>query len=523
MERAVFKTHRNVTIINSDRFMNSYKEYLAGKTHFAELSGRDFYISAFETKPMPGFEFPKSFPNCCKSHKRIAKQALDRFNQFPFCCDLHKGLASTPWFDKTDYTYVPQKVLNTIVYTLACIAECINHENWYKEITDYIQYTIDSYGQFPFGYGGAAGINEYIGCIENNIPSIEGVSVKKKEQLIAFIDALGDKGWDNKQPDLNQLIDIYKQWLRIFPFELSYLSHLEPHFRKQIPILCGPFETNIYTGITSSKIIEKKELINFLTESTLAIIKAVNAVEAFKKNQLQDKVATRIEILNAKHKLQLETLSFKGKESENAYLKILKKWLKQEKEYVEELTDIIRDDYSTTTFILNLVEGMKLLQSGDTNEDCLVTIRNKGKGKETKFRHWFRTFLAARYKGSVVTAEEENGPGRMDLKIYHQHLGTKVIEFKGWWNRDKGGTTTQLINYLTDFEGDGFIFMINNLEQKDIVADYKDLVEQEGTAYEPASWLAHQVPNSDFAYYESKHKSAIKMKTIYHFVFNVNF
>ena len=111
----------------------------------------------------------------------------------------------------------------------------------------------------------------------------------------------------------------------------------------------------------------------------------------------------------------------------------------------------------------------------------------------------------------------------MDLKIYHERIGTKVMEFKGWWNSDKKNLVEQVINYLTDFEGEGFIFMINDLEKKDISQPYRKLIEDSKTGFRANSWEEHLIDNSTISYFLSKHKLGIKEKIIYHFIFNVNF
>jgi len=248
-------SRREIEIINPDAFFRSYREYQSGKSNYAELNGKDFAIRQFETYPAGDFEFPPNFPDCCKWHRLIYDQAVEKFDSFPNCCEPHKKLIHERWFDKVNYTYMPLKVLNTIVYTLECIKSNIDHPNWYKEITDYIQYSIDSYGQFPVGYGSPIGLTHYVSCIEANIPTMEEVSAEKSDQLLDFFAKLSHKNKKRKTPDLNAIINVYKQWLRIFPFELSYLSHLKPVFAHQLPIFHGNVnDTNIYTGITSTRL-----------------------------------------------------------------------------------------------------------------------------------------------------------------------------------------------------------------------------------------------------------------------------
>ncbi|WP_343556320.1 hypothetical protein [Sphingobacterium sp.] len=523
MEDKSFKSIREIKIIHPSIFAKSYANYLDGKTAFAEISNKDFLITNFDTEPPEGFQLPEGFPNCCKWHKQIYEQALGNFNEFPGCCEQHKPIAQQYWFDKSDYMYVPLKVVTAIAYTLSCVNQSIKNVNWFKEITDYIKYTIDSFGQFPHGFGSPIGVGQYISCVEFNIADSKEISPQKKEMLHAYFLRLTNVPKKGKRPDLEELIKIYREWISLFPFEISYLSHLKRKLENLLPVLRGPIETNMYTGISSSKLATKKDIINFITDLTNYVINELNAVEAFKKGLIKNNSQTQIEILNARHKVKLKEVTLSGSQSEKTYIKLLKKWLKSEKRYLSELSVILKTGNSNETFVFNIIDGIKLLQAGDTNEDCITTIRNRGSNKEAKVRHWFKNFLAARYQGSVVTSEEENGPGRMDLKIYHEAFGTKVMEFKGWWNSDKKGSVEQIINYLTDFEGEGFIFMINDLEKKDISQSYRKLIEDPKTGFQTDSWQDHPIENSTISYFVSKHKLGIKEKIIYHFIFNVNF
>lgn len=108
----------------------------------------------------------------------------------------------------------------------------------------------------------------------------------------------------------------------------------------------------------------------------------------------------------------------------------------------------------------------------------------------------------------------------MDLKFYHPGMPHKVIEFKGWWNFDKKDVAKQTVGYLTDFEGEGYIFMINHLPVTDIAGKYRDLLEKPEMAYEAGSWTAWPVDNSAYTYYSSRHRFGGQTKLLYHFIFN---
>ena len=93
-----------------------------------------------------------------------------------------------------------------------------------------------------------------------------------------------------------------------------------------------------------------------------------------------------------------------------------------------------------------------------------------------------------------------------------------VIEFKGWWNPKRNMVVQQACKYLTDFEGDAYIFLIND-KKTNIERDYKKIVEDRATGYLKGTWASHKV--SSFVYFTTKHKSGAKEKTIFHFIYNV--
>jgi hypothetical protein len=212
---------------------------------------------------------------------------------------------------------------------------------------------------------------------------------------------------------------------------------------------------------------------------------------------------------------------------------LLLSWKSVIKYYSDQLEPTEKENANTDTenialnnvkiFIDDFIEGIKYLQQNDSNEQCIMNIRENKPDKETSFRYSFKKFFDARCKHAIIIPEPEKGKTRIDLKIIHKELGEKIIEFKGWWNHKKEDVASQICGYLTDFEKDGYIFMINDLKQKDITKEYKEIILSEKSNYIQESWIVHNYKNTDFKYFESKHKFSTKEKIIYHFIFNVYF
>ncbi len=513
----------NINVVNGAPLLKSLSDYECGKTHVAQISSQDIEIEQFDTDPFNGFEFPQDFPNCCEKHRSLLKVAEEKFQQFPDCCQWHRNLRKASWFDKDNYSYMPLKVVTTSVYTWDCLAKCIDNPDWYKEITDYINYTIKSFGQFPDGFGAPFGLSLYLDDLKHDIESEKNIPAAKKERLLVFIQDYCNHDRLIEPVDLNLLIGKYKEWLKIFPFDLPFFEKLRPFFEGQMPILSGAGETNMYTGITAFKLKSKEELIGFLAQTTLRITQEINSLNLYKQGQLQNAFEMQRQVIIARRELEIGELDKADWKDRKEYIKLLKKWLAGEKRFLSEIMPIIKKEHSIANFIANMVDGIRELQGSDTDAPCIVNVRNDLPDKEHSFRSWFKTFLAGRYPNAVISAEEKKGGGKIDLKITQKPLGSFIVEFKGWWNYFKTNAPEQLCSYLTDFEKEGYIFMINHLKHTDINDAYKALVTGPAMKYVNDSWQEHQIEQADLVVFESRHKFAVKEKTIYHFIFNVHF
>jgi hypothetical protein len=166
---------------------------------------------------------------------------------------------------------------------------------------------------------------------------------------------------------------------------------------------------------------------------------------------------------------------------------------------------------------------MKALQDNGMNEYCIKNVREGGPDKESQVRYWFRNWFRGRYPDAAVTVEEEQGNGYIDLRIIRRGAPDRIIEFKGWWNADKFQAPEQLCKYLTDFEREGYIFIINDLKRTLIDEKYKAIVTASAMNYTPDSWINYSHRQTDVDFYVSRHQFEGKEKMVYHFILNVYF
>jgi len=172
---------------------------------------------------------------------------------------------------------------------------------------------------------------------------------------------------------------------------------------------------------------------------------------------------------------------------------------------------------SKPDFIEDLASGIKQLQNQGKRAECFRKLVDENKKDEGGFRDFFQIILEA--KGYAAEAEPQKSNGRIDLKLTHPQLSTKIVEFKGWWNDDKKNIVNQLYGYLTDFDGEGYVFLINHTS-KNITQEYMKLVCTDTMNFSPDSWEKIEFKDTAFSYFKSKHQFAT-LKTMYHFIFSV--
>jgi hypothetical protein len=312
-----------------------------------EIDAEHFTLSAFETKPIEGYEAPtnketgEQFPNCCPFHKSVFEGAERWFSQFPNCCDRHKAMALKWWFNKANYSGIAEKIVKQLSYTEHHISERINIDDWYKDITDYIEYNVLSFGR-P-----AIGLHLYLGNVMHYIKNTESEIPKiKRQALIEFIETYYNSPIDidkTNKTDLNVLYNTYQKWLKVFPFEISFFSTLKPHFEKQLPILNGKPETNKYTGTAKAKMHTKGSLIDALLNLTNNLLTQINTTTLYEKGLLTEPQKVKLELVLNERKMKLKQgYVNSSKDEEQRYRKILKEWFADEKRFIDEVTPIVK-------------------------------------------------------------------------------------------------------------------------------------------------------------------------------------
>ncbi len=308
-----------------------------------------FLAEPKETEPTTGEHDFNTCENCQNIRKELIKRLTEKFNGteqkqgFPFCCSHHSNLTKVKEFNRASFVSVPEMVADKIIYTNQHIINNHENENYYKDITDYIDYTVESFGQMPNSCGEPLYLGDYFFYVTDLLTQNTEISKERKNRLLEFLEAHQTPPTKNKNTDLNILLGTYQKWLKTFPFDISFFAELKPHFEKQLPILNGKPETNKYTGIAKAKMHTKSSLIDVLLNLTNNLLTQINTTTLYEKGLLTEPQKIKLELVLNERKMKLKQgYVNSSKDEEQRYRKILKEWFADEKRFIDEVTPIVK-------------------------------------------------------------------------------------------------------------------------------------------------------------------------------------
>lgn len=279
--------------------------------------------------------------DCKKTHQQIKLQMQVYFQRFPLCCAPHQNLIKANWFKREDYKNIPQLVADKVIYTHHHILNNLDTENWEQEITNYLDYTIRSFGQFPQDHGEPICLSKYLIYVEDLLKSTkfddtESIHRVRKETILQMIKSYSQpvKG---KLTDLSLLISTYNKWLKNFPFDLPFFTLLKDHFTNSLPILAGKPIYNPYLGLASAKAQTQSGLIEFLANTTKEILSTMDTNQLLADEYINNQTKYNIDLQKKHHSLVQNYLLIEYSKGEKRYIKTIKKWLENEKNFIKEI------------------------------------------------------------------------------------------------------------------------------------------------------------------------------------------
>lgn len=331
-------------------FVNEIKPVeFCGKTVMWQMDLNGAFELPFEIEQTKGEHDFTTCEGCQKTLAELTKRLTIKFEGneqkkgFPFCCSYHSNLVKVKEFNRALFANVPVMVAKKIIYTNQHIINNHSSENWYKIITDYIEWVIESFGQMPNDCGERLYLSDYFFYVTDLLKRNDEMKAETKARLLEFLITYQTPN-ENPKTDLNVLLGTYQKWFKEFPFELnSYFGNLKQHFEKQLPILNGKPETNIYLGMAKAKMHTKSSLIEALINLTNNLLTQINGVTLYEKGLITDANKIKLELVINSRKLKLKQ-GYKNSSpnEEQRYRKILKEWYKDEKIFIDEITPLLK-------------------------------------------------------------------------------------------------------------------------------------------------------------------------------------
>lgn len=439
-----------------------------------EIPVDNIWDLGYDIQPHHEYVKPENFPDCCGYHKQVLVTVNAWFNSFPYCCDEHQLLIRKKWFNKNLYSHIPQKILMSISYTSGFINHNIGKADWYKKITHYIDYVLESFG-IP-NIGGEGFYNLLINWIEERL-EISKKFEWKRNQLLDFLN-LKAKPDNKKSTDLNLLNSTFQKWVKSLP-EISLFSSIKVIYTDKLPLNLFLYdgEYNRFTGLTKFKGRTQSELLEILISHTKRILAQITTENVYQSLNISDKEKYEIEVITEKHKLNQLSLLKDFSKKESKYIKVLKKWLKNEKNFIDDIKPLFKKD-TVQDFHTFLIQQIFFL--GQNLEKFTHLHQFFG---EEKFRDYFLPHLNTVSEKHLATGETFNKKGKTDILIQDTN-GTNVFvaECKLW----KGEAyLTAAINQLLEryvLWRDGkiglIIFNKDNKKFTEIIQTAKETIEK---------------------------------------------
>ena len=332
--------------MNKKQSLGFYKSPLrfCGEVAGWEERFKGVFKKPSNVNPIKGYEVPtnketgEQLPNCCGFHKQIFKEAETTFEKFPNCCELHKLLIGKRWFKKENYNGIANKIVTQLSYTQHHIFQQITSNNWYQEITGYIEHNASSFGN-P-----AIGLHLYLVSLKHIIKKEKNLfSQEQKQELIKFIEDYYSRKEDVQIATFlykDYLYETYQKWLELFPFEISFFGGLKQYFEEKLQTRNA---INIYSRTDKKTLLTKASVIEALTNLTDELLKQINPYILYEKGLLTEPQKIELELVLSQMRIDNERGYTSQKQNEEQpYMEILEKWFNRQKKFINDVAPLLK-------------------------------------------------------------------------------------------------------------------------------------------------------------------------------------
>ena len=237
--------------------------------------------------------------------------------------------------------YITDKIFDQYSDTEYYIRVHIQDEDWFESITDFIGYNIDSFGMTK-GQASGFGAGVYIQLLVQFIKNANFTDVpNNKYKLLDYLTPFVDESLKSERDCKSLILETYNKWLELFPFELSHFSDIREKYKNHLPLLYRiPPRINRFTEQLSATSYTQKDITSFLLNETDKLHREFNGTVLFEKGLITNDNKVYIELINKTRLLKLEELREKTP-FESTVLQMINHWLNCEREYVNEVKNLI--------------------------------------------------------------------------------------------------------------------------------------------------------------------------------------
>jgi hypothetical protein len=325
---------------------------LCGNTVIWELKHNGIFEIPFDIKPTSGEHDFKACDKCQANIKELTDRLTKRFQglsnipAFPNCCENHKKLINYLEFirSKDYFSCVPEMVAKKVIYMNQHIRNNISKENWFEEITYYMDWVVESFGSMPNDAGEPLYLGEFFSQIRHLTSTDDDLPNEKKIRIHEVINSYYTKSYSSDN-DMRSLVKIYEKWIEIFPFKLKeYFGDLREQFEAKLPFFRNKVVINPYSGRTKIYIHSKKSLILYLNELTKVLIDKIDIQKLIEDGVIKDVNRHKINIEAERLNINTKELTKDLSQNEKAYIVTLKKWLELHKNFFQAITPLLETE-----------------------------------------------------------------------------------------------------------------------------------------------------------------------------------
>lgn len=396
-----------------------------------------YFIATFLIKPYsidPTEGDIHDYNNCdsCKNVRNAITELLKKkYEKFPFCCKWHQNLLNIKEFNKLDYINGPQMSADKVIYCYQHILNNQDKDNWKQDITNYLEYAIESFGNFPEGCGIPLFLQEFIEQLLYRIENNKDIKCDVKQYIKLYFDDFMRPAASNKKINpFNLLISKYNVWLKLFPFDFPEFKDAKKHFEQQTPFFIESVTYNPYSKLSKGTLITENRLVNYLGDLTYQLLKKIDFTDLSKNKELNDYYSI---IIDSEYRIENKKLFASFSNNELKYIDFIKRWLEVQKKYFQQTKELFNLNHQLKGDVYNdsyneALERISYFKKFIEDKDGYILSWQQDKVREKDVQI---SFKAVWYNTAFdVNREVGNGRGFVDYTISKGVDDKTLVEFK---------------------------------------------------------------------------------------------